>query len=1032
MTRVGRASSWLLSLALLALCSVAPADPEPARSPGGEPGRVHALVGATIVPAPGQRIERGTILIRDGLIESIGPAVEVPADAQVWDLSGRTVYPGLVEPYLRLGARPDAKAKPQAAPSPSTAHAGGATHPNPKVRAHHDVARGLRLEAEALAGLRKAGFTAALVAPEAGIFRGTSALVALRDGSPREQVVEARVAQHLAFEYGGWGSRGYPNSLMGAMALARQTLLDAEHNAAAWDVYRRRPLGAKRPKSDESLKALGDALSGQLPVCLEVRDAGMLLRGANLLREFELVPWVVLGTNDAPRWLDEVRGSEAELILSLNYAPLPIWESEGELPDVSHAALRAWHEEPAAPGRLERAGVSFAFTSQGLKDRTQLLARVREAIARGLSENAALAALTTVPSRLLGAPQLGKIRRGAAANLTVSVGPLFDEASVVTEVWVEGLRYPTRTELPTPKDLAGRWRLSGPGEDLELELKHERGALSGAVVSQKAGVAGPALGRVELWRDRLRLQLPASSGGLILTLRGRPPLLEGRQADGPLLLRKLAPKPKPPEEGEPAPQPLRPLDLPVRAPWPPLPEARPRALIVRGATIWTSGPKGTLADTDLLVVKGVIRALGKDLPVPKGGARLVDGKGLHITPGIVDCHSHSFGVGPVNESTNSCTAEVRCEDVIDPDTIQIYRQLAGGVTAAMQLHGSANSIGGQSAVVRLRWGEPADGLLFRGAAPGIKFALGENPKRSNWGEGLAPRYPTSRMGVNESIRERLLAARAYRDELQRWKKGLAQGRVGVPPRIDLQLEALTEVLSGRRKVHSHSYRQDEILALIRLAEELGFTVGTFQHVLEGYKVADALAAHGAGASTFSDWWAYKFEVIDAIAYNAALMQRRGVLVSLKSDSSEMARRLNQEAAKAVRYGGAKPAQAMAMVTRNPAQQLGIADRVGSLEVGKEADFVIWSGSPLATTSRCQATYIQGRPYWDYRRDSAARGAFAKERRALIELARRARHADAARLASDWQTTFPKGSGGSAEEGHSAPHAQGICCRGGAR
>jgi len=1027
MTNVGRASSWLVGLTLLSLCSLAPAgDPEPVRSPGGEPGRVHALVGATIVPAPGQRIEGGTIVIRDGLIEALGPGVEIPKDAQVWDLSGRTIYPGLIEPYLRLESRPD-PSKP-AAPAP--APRGGATHPNPKVRAHHDVARTLKLERQALTSLRAVGFTAALVAPERGIFRGTSALVALREGSAREQVIEARVAHHLAFEYGGWESRSYPNSLMGSMALARQTFLDAEHNAAAWEVYRRNPIGAPRPKSDESLKSLADAMGGQVPVCFEARDAGMLLRGANLLREFELVPWVVLGSNDAPRWLDEVRGSEAKLILSLNYAPLPIWDSEAELPDVAHAALRAWHEEPAAPAFLERAGVSFAFTSQGLKDRSQLLARVREAISRGLSEKAALAALTTVPSKLLGAPQLGTIRTGGAANLTVSVGPLFAETSAVTEVWVEELRYPTQTELPTPKDLAGRWRLSGPGEDLDLELTHEKGVLSGKIPSAGSGAADQPLGRVELWRDRLRLQLPPSSGGLLLTLRGRPPLLEGRLGGGPLLLQKLPAQPKLPQEGEPAPPSLAPLSLPLRAPWPPLPKARDRALIVRGATVWTGGPKGTLKDADLLVVKGVIRGVGAKLPVPPG-ARVVEGRGLHVTPGIVDCHSHSFGVGPVNESTESCTAQVRCEDVIDPDTIQIYRQLAGGVTSAMQLHGSANSIGGQSAVVRLRWGEPAEGLLFRGATPGIKFALGENPKRSNWGEGLAPRYPTSRMGVNESIRERLLAARAYRARLERWRDGLKKGQVLVPPRIDLQLEALVEVLGGRRKVHSHSYRQDEILALIRLAEELGFTVGTFQHVLEGYKVADALAAHGAGASTFSDWWAYKFEVIDAIAYNAALMQKRGVLVSLKSDSSEMARRLNQEAAKAVRYGGVEPAAALAMVTRNPALQLGIADRVGSLEVGKEADFVIWSASPLATTTRCQATYIQGRAYWDYRLDSAARGAFARERLALIDLARRARHADGARLSTDWQPTFPKASRRRAEASHGAPH-QGVCCEGGAR
>ncbi|MBX3469551.1 MAG: amidohydrolase, partial [Planctomycetes bacterium] len=442
--------------------------------------------------------------------------------------------------------------------------------------------------------------------------------------------------------------------------------------------------------------------------------------------------------------------------------------------------------------------------------------------------------------------------------------------------------------------------------------------------------------------------------------------------------------------------------------WPPRPEPAPHAVLVRDAVLWTLGPRGTLRG-DLLVRDGAIAAIGTALEPPPG-ALVIEAAGRHVTPGIVDCHSHAFMQGGVNEGTNSCTAEVRVADVVDAETVDIYRQLAGGVTTANLLHGSANAIGGQSATVHLRWGEPARRLLVEGARPGIKFALGENPKRSNWGQNLEPRYPRSRAGVEELIRERFLAARNYRRALDAWIQ--AEDASRTPPRPDLQLEALVEVLEGDRLVHCHSYRQDEILAMLRLAEEFGFTVGTFQHVLEGYKVARELAEHGAGASTFSDWWAYKFEVYDGIAYNAALMTRAGVLTSINSDSAEMARRLNQEAGKAVRYGGLSDVEALALVTLNPAIQLGLGERLGSLEPGKQADFVLWSAHPLTMEAVCDQTFIAGRRYWDrLGRDREARAGLEVERRELLRAAEAARRSDAEPKATGWRPTFGGRRGG---------------------
>jgi imidazolonepropionase-like amidohydrolase len=416
------------------------------------------------------------------------------------------------------------------------------------------------------------------------------------------------------------------------------------------------------------------------------------------------------------------------------------------------------------------------------------------------------------------------------------------------------------------------------------------------------------------------------------------------------------------------------------------PLASPKAVVVRGATLWTQGPAGILEGADLVAVDGRIVAVGKGVAAP-ADALVIDAAGRHVTPGIIDAHSHSGVDQTVNEGVPNVSAEVRIRDVLDPFDIAIYRELAGGTTVANVLHGSANAIGGQNAIVKWRRGGGPDDLLLAGAPEGIKFALGENPKRASY-TGANPRYPASRLGVANLIRERFLAARDYR---RRHTEYVALPRdrraTAVPPRSDLQLEAIAEVLEGRRQIHCHAYRADEILEMIRVADEFGVRIGTFQHVLEGYKVADEIARHGAGASCFSDWWAYKFEVIDAIPYAGALMRDRGALVSFNSDSDDLARRLNLEAAKAVKYGGVPAVDALALVTSNPARQLGIAHRVGSLEAGKDADFVIWSGDPLATSTLALETWIDGKKYFDREADLARRAAILQERADLVARAK---------------------------------------------
>jgi imidazolonepropionase-like amidohydrolase len=418
--------------------------------------------------------------------------------------------------------------------------------------------------------------------------------------------------------------------------------------------------------------------------------------------------------------------------------------------------------------------------------------------------------------------------------------------------------------------------------------------------------------------------------------------------------------------------------MPLAAMWAAAP------IVIQNATILTV-TKGTIDKGSIVLQDGKIIAVGAKVNVP-AGATIIDATGKYVIPGIIDCHSH-IATEAVNEGTLSVSSMVGIEDTINPEDIAIYRAMAGGVTTANILHGSANSIGGKTVVLKMRWGHTASEMMFEDAVPGIKFALGENPKRRGAaampGLAIAPRYPATRMGVEDVIREAFNDAKAYRASWNDYNGKVAKGQIAIPPARDLKMEPLLEVLDGKRYVHSHCYRQDEILMLLRVADDYGFKIRTLQHVLEGYKVAKEIAAHGAGASTFSDWWSYKVEAYDAIPYNATLMMRKGVLVSLNSDDAELMRHLNTEAAKAMKYGGATETEALSMVTINPAKQLGIEKRVGSLEVGKDGDVVVYDQHPLSTFTKVEKVFIDGQLYFDRDKDIADRPARELEKKQLI-------------------------------------------------
>jgi imidazolonepropionase-like amidohydrolase len=419
------------------------------------------------------------------------------------------------------------------------------------------------------------------------------------------------------------------------------------------------------------------------------------------------------------------------------------------------------------------------------------------------------------------------------------------------------------------------------------------------------------------------------------------------------------------------------------------------ATLNQGTTVIQNGiihtvTKGTF--TGSIVIKdGLITEVGEKVMTPLG-AKVVDATGRHVIPGIIDCHTH-IAVDAINEGSVSVSSMVGVGDVVNGERMDIYRALAGGVTTANVLHGSANAIGGKNVVLKMRWGADADGLVFKEAKPGLKMALGENPKRAGQGgtgfgaQAQNLRYPGTRMGVEDVIRDAYTRAREYQKEWKVYEAKKAKGEVALPPRRDLELEPLVEVLEGKRLVHAHCYRADEILMLLRVADDFGFKIATLQHVLEGYKVAKEIAAHGAGGSTFSDWWSYKIEAYDAIPYNAAIMQKKGVLVSLNSDDAggaELMRRLNTEAGKMVKYGGLTDEEALEMITINPAKQLAIDKYVGSIEAGKQADLVIYDKDPLSMYSKVEKVFIDGKSYFDRDSDLSERPKKDAQKNGLIQ------------------------------------------------
>jgi imidazolonepropionase-like amidohydrolase len=958
----------------------------------------YAFTNATIVKDGQTTIEHATLIIREEKIVSVGANTEIPKDAIIIDCSGKYIYPSFIDIFSDYGIATPERQRAGfdfRAPAQFNSNTKGAYNWNQAIKPEVDASKLFVTDDAKAKPLRENGFGTVLTHVKDGIARGTGVVVTLANEKENLVIVKEKASAHYSLSK-GVSTQSYPSSMMGTIALLRQTYLDAQ-----W--YKSKPL---KEGLNISLQAWLD--NQGLPQIFDANDKWNDIRADRIGDEFG-VQYIIKGGGNEYQRINEIAATKATFILSLNFPQTQDVEDPNDARFVSLADLKHWELAPTNPAAFEKANIPFCLTEADLKDPKQFYTNLRKAFDNGLTEARAFDAMTKTPATLLGIyDKVGSLEPGKLANFLITTGPVFNEKTVILQNWIQGDKYGVKEE--NWNDIKGIYNLvisTGAGSSTyTLEVKGNNSAnvigkdtlttkfsYDGKIIKLSFSAAAPkkqgtdsvaregagGMGRRMgggMRNANASFRLSGVSNGSVWNgngddTAGNMVIWTATYAKAGIAAADSSKKKFPPRIG----RVLYPFD---GYGWEELP--KPETILIKNATVWTNEKEGKLENTDVLVVNGKIAQIGKNLS--DASAKIIEGTGKHLTAGIIDEHSH-IAAASINEGAQSVTSEVRIGDNLNPDDINIYRQLSGGVTTSHILHGSANTIGGQTQLIKLRWGVDDDGLKFKNWDPFIKFALGENVKRTTSTNNN--RFPDTRMGVEEVLTDAFTRARDYETDMKNAEaNNRKKGATPVVVRRDLELDALVEILNKKRFITCHSYVQSEITMLMRVAEQFGFRVNTFTHILEGYKVADKMKAHGANASTFSDWWAYKVEVTDAIAYNATIMQRMGLNVCINSDDAEQARRLNQEAAKSVKYGGMGEEDAWKMVTLNPAIALHVADRVGSIKTGKDADLVLWSDHPLSIYAKPLKTIVDGVIYYDIDKDAAARKYISQERNRLIQ------------------------------------------------
>ena len=919
-------------------------------------------------------INNASLVVKDGKIQEIGQNLSYPDNSIIHDLNGQYIYPSFVEIHSSLGVK-----KPQRssfARSSQYEPKRNGYYWNDHILSDYNSFNDYKYDQREAKSLRDIGFGVVNSHNSDGVHRGTSFTIGLIDDQNESyRVISEKTAEHFSFTRSLKSNQSYPSSTMGAIALIRQLYYDTEWYSQ----------GNSETK-DLAIEALME--NKELPKLFDANDKLNVYRAAKLSSEFDL-NFIIKGSGKEYENVRELKQFDNTLIIPVNF-PKAFNVSNSQLNEkLNINQLRYWSQAPANLSILEKNGINFTITSSDLKNKRDFLENIRKAIKFGLTEKKALEALTIIPAKSINLEnKIGKLDKGYLANFLITSGPLFDDKTVINENWVKGQRHLIKRTDKINFD--GHYNININDNNYKIEV-------SNSLVKPKTKIKRDSINiksKSSLVDDWFNLTIFDSIDSNLSLAQITSKIITSDELNGSginfnnsrfsfsskneknekekQIQKNSFSKPKISKVSN--------VTYPnVGFGFDNLPNTQ--SIHFKNATLWTNEKEGIVKNTDIIIDDGKIISIGKNLNTPEN-FKVIDVNKKHITSGIIDEHSH-MGASSINEGGHNSSAEVSIMDVINPDDINIYRNLAGGVTTVQVLHGSANPIGGQSAIIKLRWGSKIDDMFFKGADPFIKFALGENVKQSNWS---GSRFPQTRMGVEQVFIDHFDRAKEYGDKWTKYNSLSKRQKSSTnKPRFDEELETLWEILRGDRFVSSHSYIQSEINMLMKVAERFNFRINTFTHILEGYKVADKMKEHGVGASTFSDWWGYKYEVNDAIPYNAAIMHNAGVTVALNSDSSELSRRLNLEAAKAVKYGGISEVEAWKFVTLNPAKLLHLDDKVGSLKVGKDADIVIWSGHPMSLYTKVEQTYIEGGLYFDQEEHKNKIEEIQKEKTDLIKL-----------------------------------------------